>query len=310
MTTLDEAIQRYLEHLTVERHLANNTVAAYASDLTRLTEHCVDAGVSDVSAVDGLLLGEFLLARHREGLKPRTIARNAVCVRRFFRFVHAEGLRDDNPAELLDVPKVGRSLPMTITESDVEALLDAPDDDTPEGRRDRAMLEVLYATGLRVTELVTLPVAALDRAGGWLRVTGKGDKQRIVPIGEVAMDAVDAYLAGARGALIAMSKRRTSPDLFVTRRGSAMTRQAFWKNLRRYALQVGLDPRISPHKLRHAFATHLLAHGADLRALQAMLGHADISTTQIYTLVTRQRLQQVVDSHHPRGRDPDAPPGR
>jgi len=301
MTSLDEAVQRYLEHLTIERHLSANTVAAYANDLTRMTEHCIESGVTDVDGVDGLLLGSFLLARHRQGLKPRTIARNAVSIRRFFRFVHAEGMRDDNPAELLDVPKVGRSLPMTITERDVEALLDAPDASSPEGRRDRAMLEVLYATGLRVTELVTLPVAALDRAGGWLRVTGKGDKQRIVPIGEVAMDAVDDYLAGARGALLAASPKRTSPDLFITRRGTAMSRQAFWKNLRRYALTAGLDPRISPHKLRHAFATHLLAHGADLRALQAMLGHADISTTQIYTLVTRQRLQQVVDTHHPRG---------
>lgn len=299
--SIDEAIERFLDHLRVERGLAPNTIAAYGTDLSAFAASMVSDGAETIEALTPRHLSSWLLARLDAGLASRTLARNAVSVRRFCRFLVAERLLEDDPAATLDVPKVGRSLPKALTEADVERLLAAPPVDRPEGIRDRAMLEVLYATGLRVTELVELPTQGLFLDAGYVRVWGKGSKERIVPLGEPASDALSGYLASARGELMAASPRASSPALFVTRRGTAMTRQAFWKNIKKYAYTAGITAPISPHKLRHSFATHLLNHGADLRALQAMLGHASVSTTQIYTQVTRARLKELHAAHHPRG---------
>ncbi len=299
--SLDEAIQRYLEHLSIERGLAENTLAAYGSDLARFAAWATDQGIRDAGRVTTPDLNRYLLARLDDGTGARTMARNIVSLRRFFRFLRTENLLEVDPAALLDVPRVHRSLPRSWSEEEVERLLRTPEASTDEGLRDRAMLEVLYATGLRVSELVGLPVTGLHLEAGFVRVWGKGSKERIVPLGEVASDAVRAWLDGPRGRLLERARRGASNDLFITARGRAMTRQGFWKNLKRYAQLAGLDDSLSPHKVRHCFATHLLRHGADLRVLQAMLGHADISTTQIYTLVSRERLRQVHAAHHPRG---------
>lgn len=299
--SLDDAIQRYLEHIAVVRQLSTNTVSAYGADLARFAAWCAESGVDDVAGVDLRAINGYLLGRMDDGLKSRSVARNVVSLRRFFRYLEAEKLLVPNPAALLEVPAAGRALPRALGEAEVESLLRAPDDAVAEGVRDRAMLELLYATGLRVSELVGLPSTGVHLDGGFVRVTGKGRKERLVPMGDLARDAVREYLRSARGELLAASPRSSSTALFVTRLGGPMTRQAFWKNLKKYALIAGIHADISPHKLRHSFATHLLRHGADLRALQAMLGHSDISTTQIYTLVTRTRLKQVHASTHPRG---------
>lgn len=298
----DDAVQRWLEHLTVERQLANNTLQAYGTDLSWFCQWLEDAGIDDLHEVTPPLLSDYAAWRLDQGLATRSLARNLVAIRRFFHFLLAEELLPTSPAAGLEVPSAARDLPAVLTEQDVEALIAAPDITTEEGLRDRAMLEVLYATGLRVSELVGLPVAAIHLDPGYVRVIGKGNKERLVPMGTLAADAVRAYVQQARGVLLAASGLRQDPALFVTRRGGAMTRQAFWKNLRRYALVAGVDAPLSPHTIRHAFATHLLNHGADLRALQAMLGHADISTTEIYTHVTQERLQRVHNRHHPANR--------
>lgn len=298
---LDDAIARFLDHLALERGLAANTIAAYAGDLARFSERCAAAGIAAVEQISPRVLSDHLVARLDEGLAVRSVARNVVALRRLFHFLEAEGHLAPNPAATLDVPSAAAKLPRVLDEAEVERLLQAPDPARPEGVRDRAMLELLYATGLRVTELVSLPVTAIDLDVGFVRVWGKGSKERVVPMGEIASDAVRGYLADARGELLSAGGGRASNALFVTRRGSAMTRQAFWKNLRRYARAAGVRGEVSPHKLRHSFATHLLRHGADLRALQAMLGHASVSTTQIYTLVTRTRMKELHQRHHPRG---------
>ena len=298
--SLDEAIQRYLDHLRIERGLAANTVSSYGSDLGFLAAWCAEHGVTGIEQLTPDVLERWLAARRDAGLTARSLARNIVTARQLTRFLHAEGHLHVDPAELLQVPRVRRSLPDTMTEDDVELLLGAPDPGTAEGQRDRAMLELLYATGLRVSELVGLPLNGVQLDAGLVRVWGKGSKERMVPMGEPAREAVEGYLRTARPGLLATSGK-TSRALFVTRRGGAMTRQAFWKNLKRYALLAGVTTDISPHRLRHAFATHLLHHGADLRALQAMLGHASITTTQIYTHVADARLKQLHAQYHPRG---------
>ncbi len=295
----DEGIERFLDHVRVERQLAKNSVVAYGTDLGFLAEWCAEAGITSLNDVDTGVLNDFLLERLQEGLKARSLARNVVSLRQLFQFLHAEKLTERNPAELLEVPTIPRGLPRYVSEEQVAALLQAPDDASAEGVRDRAMLELLYATGLRVTELVTLPLKGLNLEAGFVRVWGKGSKERIVPMGELANDALQRYMLESRPALLHRASAAVD-DVFVTRRGEAMTRQGFWKNIQRYALLAGIDGGLSPHRLRHSFATHLLRHGADLRALQAMLGHSDISTTQIYTYVARERLKEVHRKAHPR----------
>lgn len=303
---IDDAIQRYIDYIRIERGLSDNTVQAYARDLACLSAWLHDVKTPEIQLVGIQDLRQFLLFRLEGKISPRTLARNVVTVRRFFLYLYEERYLSSNPSELLEVPSVQPALPQYLSEDEVERLLHAPPLHTPEGVRDCAMLETLYATGLRVTELVQLPVQGLRLDAGYILVRGKGSKERIVPLGEAAIDALIAYIEQARPEFLRVAGLEKHADLFLTRRGRCMTRQAFWKNLRRYTTEVGITRNISPHQMRHSFATHLLNHGADLRVLQAMLGHADISTTQIYTHVNNARLQQIHATHHPRGRTHDS----
>jgi integrase/recombinase XerD len=300
--TLDDAIDAFLFHLKVEKNLAANTLKAYSNDLQQFSSYVSDEGSSpDVRAVDDRHISGFLLDLLDEGVKTRSISRKLSAVRGLFKFLRRQNSIDRDPTIHVDMPSYPKRIPAVLTLDEVEALIAAPDRTSPEGIRDWAMLEVLYATGLRVSELVNLLQREVDRNAGYLRVIGKGDKQRIVPLGEVATDAVKEYEEFARGQLLQNAGGPgCTPALFVTRRGDAMTRQAFWKNIKRYAIIAQIDKPLSPHKLRHSFATHLLERGADLRIVQTLLGHADINTTQIYTHVAKARLKQLYDLHHPR----------
>ncbi len=294
---LDPACDRFLAHLKVERNLSPNTIEAYSRDLTRLCRFLDDRNVDRVDHVGPIELTDYLLALAEGGLSPRSRARALVAIRGWFRFLVGERLLDADPTETIDGPRIGRRLPDVLGEAAVEALLAAPRRDTPRGLRDAAMIETLYATGMRVSELVGVTLPDLNLAAGWFRITGKGRKQRMVPLGEVAADLLAQYLASARPTFVKNPNERA---IFLTSRGRAMTRQGFWKLLRRYGRAAGITAPISPHKLRHSFATHLIERGADLRAVQAMLGHADVSTTQIYTHVSRARLLELYRRHHPR----------
>lgn len=294
--SLVAAIDAFLAFARVERGLAAHTIASYSFDLRDFLGFFRSRGLAWPPAASDLQAYRDWL--DAAGLSPRTVARRISALRQFFRFLLLEGRISEDPAALLTTPRRWRNLPRYLTASQVEALLAAPQPDSPRGLRDRAMLETLYATGLRVSELVSLRLADLNLELGFVRVTGKGGKQRLVPVGSKAQEALRDYLAAGRPALL---KGRANAHLFVTNRGGPMTRQAFWILLRKYGRQAGIFQRLSPHVLRHSFATHLLEGGAGLRSVQAMLGHADISTTEIYTHVMRTRLKTVVDQHHPRG---------
>ncbi len=288
------ALDRYLDSLAVERGLSKNTLAAYKSDLTRLGEGLAKAG-ADLLSARGEDLSTFLRSLRRAGLSPRSITRSLASLRGFYAFLIATGERKDDPAANLLAPKLIQHLPDVLTEAQIDALLAAPDVTAPRGLRDKAMLELLYATGLRVTELVTLPLPHLRLDAGFLIAFGKGSKERIVPVGETAERWLVTYLKEVRPTL----SRGRHEVVFVNRFGDPMTRQGFWKLLGAYGRGVGIAD-VHPHVLRHSFATHLLEHGADLKAVQMMLGHADISTTQIYTHIHQQRLRSLYDRHHPR----------
>jgi integrase/recombinase XerD len=278
--------------------LSRNTLDSYRRDLRQYADWLRGAravGLVDAQHADLLA---YLAHRYQAGTRPSSAARLLSSLRRFYQYQLRQGRLRADPTLNIEAPKLGRRLPKSLTEADVEALLAAPDLRTDLGLRDRAMLEVLYASGLRVSELVSLQIGQLSETMGVVRILGKGAKERLVPVGEEALDAVRRYLQQARPALLA---GRTSNALFVTRRGGPMTREAFWQLIKRYARRAGIPASISPHTLRHAFATHLLNHGADLRVVQLLLGHADISTTQIYTHVARERLKQLHAKHHPRG---------
>ncbi len=297
--TLDQAIDAFVLHLRLERNLSKNTIDAYSRDLALFSEGLKTVG--DVDEIQPADITGFLVDELQKGIKTRTLARRLSSVRGLFRFLKIEDEIQRDPTANVDTPKYGKRVPDVLNLDEVEALLSAPDLTTPEGVRDAAMLEVLYATGLRVTELVTLQQRDVDLRAGWVRVVGKGEKQRIVPLGEKAIDAVEAYLISDRAALLAScGGPGSTPDLFVTRRGSGMTRQSFWKNLKKYVKKAGIDKNVSPHKLRHSFATHLLERGADLRIVQTLLGHSDIGTTQIYTHIAQERLRALHAEHHPR----------
>ncbi len=291
-------LERFIDVLWMEHGLSANTLSAYRQDLngygrwlTRKRKRIAKAQPADLLA--------YISHCVTQGASPRTTARLVSTLRRFYRYLVREGIADADPSADLESPKLGRSLPKSMTEEQVEKLLAAPDVDTARGLRDRAMLETLYATGLRVSELVNLTVVQLNRDAGFVRVMGKGSKERLVPMGEEATAWISRYLVDSRPTLV---RRRQTDALFPTVRGAAMTRQAFWHNIKRYARVAGVDAtQLSPHTLRHAFATHLLNHGADLRVVQMLLGHADLSTTQIYTQVARTRLKQLHAQHHPRG---------
>ena len=291
-------VDRFCDHLWLEDGLSKLTLAAYRRDLTTFGEWLEKDRRRDLDAVEAGDLEAYLAWRFREHAQPRSAARYTSALRRFYRYLLRENLIAADPTLNLDSPKLPRALPKTLTEEDVGRLLDSADGDDALGLRDRAMLETLYATGLRVSELVGLRLTALNLNDGVLRVTGKGNKDRLVPLGEEAVRWLRRYLADARPALTA---RRISDAVFVTARGEAMTRQAFWYMIKRRARAAGIVRSLSPHTLRHAFATHLLNHGADLRVVQMLLGHSDISTTQIYTHVARERMKQLHAAHHPRG---------
>lgn len=292
-----DLIDRFCDALWLEQGLSQATISAYRSDLQQIQRFFLARGVGLVQATREDLHA-YLDRRRADGVTVRTAARLLSTLRRFYRYLVREGRLTVDPTALIDLPKLNRSLPKSLTEEQVEKLLAAPDVATSLGLRDRAMLETLYATGLRVSELVGLRLAQVSLVQGLVRVIGKGNKERLVPLGEEAVGWINRYIAEARTDLV---KRHATDALFVTARGGSLTRQAFWHNIKRYATGARIGSSLSPHTLRHAFATHLLNHGADLRAVQMLLGHADLSTTQIYTHVARARLKDLHSKHHPRG---------
>jgi integrase/recombinase XerD len=299
---LEPTVERFLDTLWIEHGAARNTLAAYRSDLKLFARALARHGKA-LTAADASDIREYLAARHRRNapgatFSARSQARLLSALRRYYRFLVRERIRADDPTARIDAPRLGRPLPKTLSAADVDKLLDAPDTRAALGVRDRAMLELMYACGLRVTELVRLGAHQLNLARGVVQVVGKGGRERLVPVGEEAQHWLERYLKHGRPELLG----HAAPDaLFVSRRGDAMTRQNFWHLIKRYARAAGIGTKLSPHTLRHAFATHLLEHGADLRAVQMLLGHRDLSTTQIYTHVTRARLKSLHEKHHPRG---------
>lgn len=290
-------IEQFLDDFWSERGVSRNTLESYERDL-RLLCHWLESQQATLALAARADLLEYLAIRVREGAKPASSARLLSSLRRFYRYLVRENLRKDDPTAQMETPRQGRTLPGSLSEEEVETLLQTPHTNEPLGLRDRAMLEVLYATGLRVSELVGLRLEELSLVHGVLRITGKGGKERLVPLGEDAIEWVQRYLKTARPLL--MEGRAVDERVFVTTRGAGMTRQMFWVLIQDYARQAGIVKRVSPHTLRHAFATHLLNHGADLRVVQLLLGHSDLSTTQIYTHVAQARLQDVHRQHHPR----------
>jgi integrase/recombinase XerD len=292
-----EIIERFCDALWLQDGLSANTLDAYRRDLEGLSRWLVTRHLALIAATRADLL-EYLSGCVGKGARPRTTARLLSSLRRFYGYLVREDKIKNDPTALIDSPKIGRSLPKSLTEAQVEKLLQSPDISTPLGLRDRAMFETLYATGLRVSELVGLTLSQVSLTQGVVRVIGKGDKERLVPMGEEAVSWIGRYLAEGRPGLL---RRQSTDALFITARGGPMTRQAFWHNLKRLARTGGIQGGLSPHTLRHAFATHLLNHGADLRVVQMLLGHADLSTTQIYTHVAQARLKTLHEQHHPRG---------
>ncbi|MEQ1304549.1 site-specific tyrosine recombinase XerD [Acinetobacter radioresistens] len=284
-----QGFRDFLIAQTVSPHTRN----AYLSDLIQCSEHCPSTPLPLWNSED---IADVLFELTKQGKSPRSIARILSALRSFFKFMREQQLRSDNPVATHKTPKLGRALPKDLSELDVEHLLHAPDINTSLGLRDRAMLEVLYACGLRVTELLNLRLELINLKQGYLRITGKGNKERLVPLGQVAIEWVEKYLNEARPQLY----KSATDYLFLTQHGGIMSRQNFWYAIKRYALQAGIQAELSPHTLRHAFATHLLNHGADLRVVQMLLGHSDLSTTQIYTHVAQIRMQQLHAAHHPR----------
>ena len=288
-------IDQFLDALWLERGLSENTLSAYRSDLYSYADWLSAASRKLLRSRPEDVLGYLATLT---GKSARTGARHLSSLRRFFQYLAREGHIDHDPCVRIPAPRIGRPLPKSLTEEEVESLLHAPDTATAIGLRDRAMLEVLYATGLRVSELVGLQVGQVNLRQGVIRVIGKGNKERLTPLGEEAADWVEQFMRQGRAELLSAEP---VPALFPSRRGRMMTRQTFWHALKRYAAQAGINKTLSPHVLRHAFATHLLNHGADLRVVQMLLGHSDISTTQIYTHVARERLKNLHAEHHPRG---------
>nr|WP_163835075.1 site-specific tyrosine recombinase XerD [Spartinivicinus ruber] len=298
MTTVsvqtEQLINQFLDHLWLENGTSQNTLTAYRSDLSGLAKWLAPKQLQ-IASTDQLQ--SYLQYRLQSGYNKRSQARCLSVLRRFFRYLLLQQLRQDDPTQHIAMPKLARYLPKSLSEQQVEALLDAPDIATLVGQRDKAMLELLYSSGLRVSELVSLTVHQLNLNRGALRIVGKGNKERLVPVGEEAQSWLESYLANARSYLVGNAN---SDVLFPSTRGTAMTRQTFWHRVKKYAVIAGVAGNVSPHTLRHAFATHLVNHGANLRAVQMMLGHSDLSTTQIYTYVAQHRLQQLYKEHHPR----------
>jgi len=293
----DPVIERFLDKLWAERGLSDNSLQSYRHDLLHLQNRLAVRGTALKAATREDLLS-VLAGEVQQGKSPRSVSRYLSAYRQFYRWLVREGTISSDPVALIESPKTGRGLPRALTEEQVESLLAAPDSETILGMRDRAMLELMYATGLRVSELVGLELSNLNLNQGVIRVIGKGQKERLVPIGDEAHESLKIYLQNARPALL---KGAQTDSVFVTTRKAGMTRQAFWYMLRRYAVHCHVSQKLSPHMLRHSFATHLLNHGADLRVVQLLLGHSDLSTTQIYTHIAREGLKRMHEAHHPRG---------
>ena len=297
-SSLDTFIDQFLNYLLVEKGLSQKTLEAYSRDIIRYRDFLAENKATAFSEEDTPFILKHLIMLRESGLGARSRARHLVAIRGLYRFLHQEKILRSNPAKLIDLPKTSLKLPHVLSMAEIELLLEAPDIRKPQGIRDAAMLEVLYAAGLRVSELINLKLQDINLEAGFVRVLGKGSKERIVPIGMHAKEKIDRYLKQARTLSL---KQTSSPYLFIARAGKPMTRQGFWKLLRRHATKAGLTKKITPHSLRHSFASHLLEGGADLRAVQVMLGHVDISTTQIYTHVSREHLKKLHKKFHPRG---------
>lgn len=290
-------IERFLDNLWMEHGLAANTLSAYRNDLSQLAKWTAGRSMH-LTSIQRADIQEYLAERVEQKTSPHSTARQISSFRRFFRYLLREGIITKDPSEQITRPKLTRGVPVSMSEKDVEALLKAPDASNSLGSRDKAMLELLYATGLRVTELVSLKLNQLNLNQGIIRIIGKGDKERLVPLGEVSQNSMSEYLSSARNELLG---ERETDYVFPTRRSEFMTRQAFWHLIKRYAKIANINSDLSPHTLRHAFASHMLNHGADLRVVQMLLGHSDLSTTQIYTHVAKERLSNLHAKHHPRG---------
>jgi integrase/recombinase XerD len=291
----DQLLDQFISQLRVERGLASNTIVAYNHDLINFFDFLKQRRVSPIQISQEDLVS--FIAEKETQLSPRSLARNLVSIRMFYRFLVSEGKIESNPARLLGIPKMYQHLPDVLSRDEVEVFLLQPDTHTVLGKRDKAMLELLYATGLRVTELISLKMSNINLEAGYVRTIGKGSKERVVPSGTKAIDSLKEYLKNGRPSLL---EKGGFPYLFLNSKGRPMTRQGLWKIIRKYALKAGIAKTVTPHTVRHSFATHLLEGGADLRSVQIMLGHSDISTTQIYTHVARERLKEIHEKYHPR----------
>ncbi|MFO7832246.1 MAG: site-specific tyrosine recombinase XerD [Desulfuromonadaceae bacterium] len=297
LQTFEPLLDAFTDYLSIEKGLAHNSIVAYSADLIRYVDFCSVNGVKDPGVVNSEHISAFFAHLKHSGLGVRSRARYLAALRGFYTFAIDEGLLGHNPVSDIETPKLLHTLPHVLSIDEVEALLETCSDENSLGMRDRAMLEVLYACGLRVSELVSLQLNDYHPASAYIKTMGKGDKERIVPIGEEAMEVLQQYLEHGRAALL---RGRRSNYVFLNRSAGGLTRQGFWKIIKRRALEAGISKNVTPHTLRHSFATHLLENGADLRVVQVLLGHADISTTQIYTHVTREHLQRVHRRYHPR----------
>ena len=298
LPALDILIDQYLNYLLIEKGLSKTTLESYSSDMIRYREFLYKNKIRRISAADTALIIKHMITLRNAGLSARSRARHLVTIRGFYRFMVHEKILKHDPARLVELPKTSLKLPDVLSVDEVSKLLETPDTGKPRGARDGAMLELLYASGLRVSELVNLKTQDVNLEAGFVRVFGKGSKERVVPIGLPAKEKIECYVRKSRHVLL---KNRASPYLFVARAAKPLTRQGFWKLLRKYTVQAQLNKKVTPHSLRHSFASHLLEGGADLRAVQVMLGHVDIATTQIYTHVARQQLKILHERFHPRG---------
>lgn len=294
---MDKLIDQYLEHLLIEKGISRNTVTAYAADLQEYADFLESCSIFDIEKTDTTAILSWLVNLSKKGLSAKSRSRHLISVRGFYKFLFQEGLISFNPVKKIDLPKTGLYLPQTLSVNEVTAILKGPDQTKPKGIRNAAMLEILYGAGLRVSELIHMKVQDINTEAGFVRILGKGEKERIVPLGSFARKAAENWITTARPLLL---KGHSSPYLFVARAGKPMTRQGFWKIVKKYALKAGISKNVTPHTFRHSFATHLIEGGADLRSVQTMLGHSDISTTQIYTHISQKYILEMHKKCHPR----------
>ena len=298
MASLNFFVDQYINYLVFEKGLSEKTIESYASDLSKYLEFLNQKEIKDITQADTPVILKHLIALRESGLGSKSCARHLITLRGFYKFLAQEKILEFDPAKLIDLPKSGLKLPDVLSVSEVNLLLNIPDSNTPLGKRNSAMIELLYAAGLRVSELINLKFLDVNLEACFVRVMGKGSKERIVPFGLYAKNKIDDYISNSRSLIL---KNHISKYLFVARAGKPMTRQGFWKLLKQYVKQAGIKKKVTPHSLRHSFASHLLEGGADLRTVQVMLGHVDISSTQIYTHVARDHLRQIHEKYHPRG---------